>query len=653
MNTLPSVMPSLPSLYQEFIHISRYSRFRWDFSPQRRETWGETISRYVDYMGDHLASNFPKFNYTKELRTEIFDGIANLEVMPSMRAFMTAGAALEKDHLAGYNCSYIPIDNIAAFSEILYVLMCGTGVGFSVERQYIKNLPRVPERLYNGTGEATHIVVKDSKFGWAEAFNKLIHFLYAGAIPTWDTSQLRKKGAPLKTFGGRASGPEPLEDLFNFTVRIFQNALGRRLESIECHDIACKTGESVVVGGVRRSAMISLSNLSDDRMREAKSGNWWETHPHRRLANNSFAATEKPETGVFMQEWLSLYRSKSGERGIFSRYGVQERIRNGLLPRDPNQEFGTNPCGEISLRPLQLCNLSEVVLRANDTRESLARKTRLATILGTIQSTFTKFRFVRDQWSHNCEEERLLGVSMTGIMDCPIVRNPNRDSAILLGALRSYAHEVNAEYAKALGIKKSAAVTTVKPSGTVSQLTDSSSGIHERHAEYYIRRARADKADPLTQFMTDAGFIVEDDVMAPKTTAVFSFLAAAPSDIPPRMNAKAQMDLIKHFSDNWTDHNVSCTVTVKENEWPAVGGWVYDNFDSVCGMSFLPDADHVYRQAPYEAITKAQYDEFSKMVPANVDWSDLKLYEQNDQTVGSQTIACSGNVCEVVDLVAN
>ena len=646
-------MTTLPSLYQEFIHVSRYSRFRHDFSPQRRETWLETVSRYIDYMGDHLTANFPKFNFKNELRDELHGAILNLEVMPSMRALMTAGPALEKDHLAGYNCSYIPIDNPAAFSEILYVLMCGTGVGFSVERQYIKNLPRVPDRLIHADGEATHIVVRDSKLGWAESFQRLITLLYGGVIPTWDVSGVRKKGAPLKTFGGRASGPEPLVDLFNFTIHVFQGAVGRRLESIECHDIACKTGESVVVGGVRRSAMISLSNLSDDRMREAKSGEWFNIHPHRRLANNSYAATEKPETGVFMQEWLSLYRSKSGERGIFSRYGVQERIRNGILPRDPNFEFGTNPCGEISLRPLELCNLSEMILRRNDDTKTLARKARLATILGTFQSTFTKFRFVRDQWQYNCESERLLGVSMTGIMDCPAVRRPTRDSAILLGALRSFAHETNTEYAKALGIVPSKAVTTVKPSGTVSQLTDTASGIHERYAEYYIRRVRADKADPLTQFMTEAGFPVEDDVMAPNSTSIFSFPMAAPTDIPAPMNAREQMELIKHFSTNWTDHNVSCTVTVREHEWPMVGGWVYDNFDNVCGMSFLPSSDHIYRQAPMEKISGATYMEMVKNLPSHVDWTDLQNYEKEDETVGSQTIACSGNSCEIVDLVAN
>jgi ribonucleoside-diphosphate reductase alpha chain len=564
-----------------------------------------------------------------------------------MRALMTAGPAAERDNTCVYNCSYLPVDHPRAFDEAMFILLCGTGVGFSVERQAIQKLPTVPEELTSGEDM---IVVQDSKEGWAKGLRKLISLLYTGDIPTWDLSKIRPAGARLKTFGGRASGPDPLNDLFNFTVAKFKGAAGRKLNSVECHDIMCKIGEVVVVGGVRRSAMISLSNLSDDRMRHAKSGQWWENEGQRALANNSVAYTDKPDMETFMREWTALVESKSGERGIFSREAANKHVeRNGR--RESGKEWGTNPCSEIILRPYQFCNLTEVVVRPTDTEKTLTRKVKLATILGTIQSTYTNMPYLRPVWKRNTEEERLLGVSLTGIMDNEITSKP---SAKTLNKLRDVAVQTNNEVAQQLGVAASAAITCVKPSGTVSQLVDSASGIHARHSEYYIRTVRGDNKDPLTQFMQDAGIPAEPCVMKPDSTTVFSFPTRSPDNAVTRndMTAIEQLELWKMYALEWCEHKPSVTITVRDEEWLKVGAWVFDNFDICSGVSFLPHSDHTYAQAPYQDCDKATYTAALKEMPKKIDWAKLSEYEKEDNTAGSQTLACSGDSCEVVDLTA-
>ncbi|HRP36290.1 MAG TPA: ribonucleoside-triphosphate reductase [Candidatus Dojkabacteria bacterium] len=627
-----------PSFYEEFIYKSRYSR--WLDTEKRRENWDETVHRYLDFIFNHIDLK----DNNGELYGELYNAIYNLEIMPSMRAMMTAGPALERDNTAGYNCSYLPIDDIKAFDEAMYILLCGTGVGFSVERQYIQKLPEVPDRLFDSD---TTIVVKDSKEGWAKAFRQLISLLYSGEIPKWDISRVRAAGVRLKTFGGRASGPGPLEDLFKFTIQKFRLAVGRKFNSLECHDILCKIGEIVVVGGVRRSAMISLSNLSDDRMRKAKMGEWWNTEPHRALSNNSIAYTEKPEVGAFLQEWLSLYESKSGERGIFNRIASQKQAaKNGR--RKSEIDFGTNPCSEIILRPYQFCNLTEVVIRAGDGERDLIRKVHLATILGTLQSTLTYFPYLRKIWQQNTEEERLLGVSLTGQMD-------NIDfvsGKIDLNRLRETAVETNKEWADILGINASTAITCVKPSGTVSQLVDASSGIHARHADFYIRSVRADNKDPLTVFLKETGIPNEPDVMKPDQTTVFYFPIKSPDGSIKRndMSAIQQLEYWKRIQEEWCEHKPSITVSVKEHEWPEVGGWVYKNFDIISGVSFLPYSDHSYRQAPYQECSEKEYTDLKERMPKEIRWDDLSFYEQEDNTAGMTTLACSADGCEVVDL---
>ena len=636
----------LPTSFQEYIHKSRYARYLWE--DNRRETWEETVSRYFDFFTEHLDEQCG-YKLTDNNRTMLQDAVSDLKVMPSMRCLMTAGPALKRENVAGYNCSYLAIDSLRSFDELLYVLMCGTGVGFSVERQYVNELPLINEEFHDTD---TVIMVSDSKLGWAKALRELIYLLAAGQIPQWNMSRVREAGAPLKTFGGRASGPAPLEDLFNFCVNIFRDAAGRKLTSLEAHDIACKIAEVVVVGGVRRSALISLSNLSDDRMRHAKAGRWWESNVQRALANNSACYTEKPDMGIFMEEWKSLYESKSGERGIFNRQAAKDRAeKNGR--RDSNYEFGTNPCSEIILRDREFCNLTEVVIRGEDTEETLVEKVKLATILGTFQSTLTNFRYINRRWGENCEEERLLGVSMTGIMDNALTNGKKKGLEDLLDKLREVAIATNKEWAKQLGIPVSAAITCVKPSGTVSQLVDSASGIHARHNPYYIRTVRADKKDPLAKMMFDAGFPCEDDVTKPDHTWVFSFPVKAPKNGVFRkdMNAVAQLDLWKIYQDHWCEHKPSITVSVKEEEWMDVGAWTYENFNQMSGVSFLPFADHSYRQAPYQDITVLQYNELVKKMPKNVDWLKLQEYETTDTTAGSQELACSADGCEIVDLV--
>ena len=562
-----------------------------------------------------------------------------------MRCLMTAGEALKRENIAGYNCSYIAVDRPQAFDEILYVLMNGTGVGFSVERQFVGNLPTVAEEFYMSD---TIIVVQDSKLGWAKAFKELVAMLYHGQIPKWDLSKVRPAGAPLKTFGGRASGPEPLQRLFEFTKEIFQGAAGRKLSSIECHDIVCKTAEIVVVGGVRRSALISLSNLSDDRMRVAKSGQWWNDNGQRALANNSACYTEKPDVGIFMDEWKALYDSKSGERGIFNRESAK-RIAEKNERRDVGYDFGTNPCSEIILRSREFCNLSEVVVRPEDTEDTLLEKVKLATILGTFQSTLTNFKYVSKEWKKNCVEERLLGVSLTGIMDNKWTAGklPSLDS--LLKNLKQMSVDTNKEWSKKLKINQSAAITCVKPSGTVSQLVDSASGIHARHNPYYIRTVRGDKKDPLTKMMVDMGFPVEDDVMKPLDTSVFSFPIKCSKDAVFRqdMNAIEQLELWKTYQEHWCEHKPSVTISVKETEWIEVGAWVYKNFDLMSGVSFLPYSEHTYKQAPYQDCDEKDYEKLLKKMPVNVDWTKLSDYESSDMTVGSQELACSSGSCEI------
>ena len=629
----------LPTDYQTFIATSRYAR--WLDKQKRRENWGETVSRYMENV-------VAKVTRDEIVLDDLEQAILNLEVMPSMRSVMTAGPAADRDNTCMYNCSFLPVDDVKSFDEAMFILLCGTGVGFSVERQYITKLPEVPDALFTSYDT---IVVHDSKEGWAKALRKLIALLYAGEIPAWDVSRLRPAGAKLKTFGGRASGPAPLVELFKFVVATFKGAVGRKLNSIECHDIMCKIGEVVVVGGVRRSAMISLSNLSDDRMRYAKSGSWWENQPQRALANNSVAYTEKPDALAFMREWTALVESGSGERGVFNRQASKKQAaKNGR--RDASYDFGTNPCSEIILRPYQFCNLTEVVVRATDTVDTLKEKVRLATILGTIQSTYTKFPYLRKIWTTNTEEERLLGVSLTGIMDNPLLTSKNAGLAVTLEELKNVTIKTNPEWAERLGIPVSTAITCVKPSGTVSQLVDSASGIHARHSEYYIRTVRGDNKDPLTQFMKDQGIPSEPCVMKPEQTTVFSFPQKSPPNAVTRndMTAVEQLEAWLVYQRHWCEHKPSVTISVRDSEWVQVGAFVYKHFDEMSGVSFLPHLDHVYEQAPYQDCTKQEYEEMLSFMPTNIDWAKLSEYESEDNTSGMQTLACSGDSCEIVDL---
>jgi len=627
----------LPTDYQTFIATSRYAR--WLEEEGRRETWGETVGRYM--------TNIVAPWLTPTIEKEICDAILSLEVMPSMRSLMTAGKSSARDNTCMYNCSYLPVDDPKSFDEAMFILLCGTGVGFSVERQFITKLPEVPS-LFDSD---TTVVIKDSKEGWAKGLRQVLALLWAGEIPKWDVSKVRPAGARLKTFGGRASGPAPLVDLFNFAVTTFKGAQGRRLSSLECHDLMCKIGEVVVVGGVRRSAMISLSNLSDDRMRHAKSGNWWENASHRALANNSVSYSEKPDSMAFMREWTALMESGSGERGIFNREAsVRQAAKNGR--RESNYEFGTNPCSEIILRPNQFCNLTEVVIRANDSIEDLTRKVRLATILGTIQSTYTHFPYLRKVWGTNTEAERLLGVSLTGIMDNKLMTLANEGLSKTLEHLRDVAISTNAEWADRLGIPHSTAITCVKPSGTVSQLVDSASGIHARHSPYYIRTVRGDNKDPLTEFMKSQGIPNEPDVMKPDATTVFSFPMQSPMGAvhTADMTALEQLEMWLMYQRHWCEHKPSVTINVKADEWFEVGAFVYKHFDEMSGVSFLPFNEHTYQQAPYQECLATDYHILLDQMPDNIDWNKLADYEKEDNTSGMQTMACSGDVCEMVDI---
>ena len=636
--------------YENFIALSRYAR--WMPEENRRETWGETVDRYFDFMLNHLGKNH---GYTpdEKLVAELKDAVYNRNVMPSMRSVMTAGAALDRDHVAGYNCSFVPVDNPRSFDETMYILMCGTGVGFSVEYKYVNKLPAVPESFEKST---TVIVVEDSKTGWAKAYRELLAMLWVGQIPAIDVSKLRPAGARLKTMGGRSSGPQPLINLFDFTIAKFKTAAGRQLKPIEAHDIMCKIGEIVVVGGVRRSAMISLSNINDIEMAAAKSGNWWENNSQRALSNNSVAYSRKPEMEQFIAEWKNLYDSKSGERGIYNVAAAQKQAARWGR-RDPEIHYGTNPCSEIILRPYQFCNLSEVVIRENDTPKTVAEKVRLATILGTWQSTLTDFKYLRKIWKDNTEEERLLGVSLTGQFGNKFFSGKENLNELgkTLEDLREYARETNKAEATKIGINESAAITCVKPSGTVSQLTGVSSGMHAWHSAYYIRTVRGDKKDPLSTFLKEVGIPVEDDFMKPNDTYVFSFPVKAPEGAIVRddLTAIDHLNTWLVYQREWCEHKPSITVSVKEDEWMAVGAWVYEHFDEVSGISFLPHSDHSYKQAPYQEVTETEYLELLAKMPSNIRWEDLSFYETEDGTSGTQTLACTsdGN-CEIVDISA-
>jgi ribonucleoside-triphosphate reductase len=627
--------------YNEYIAKSRYSRFLDDKG--RREHWPETVERYFDFMEGHLRKKHD-YEMPVGLRERLQEAVTNLEVVPSMRSIMTSGDALERQNVAGYNCSYLPIDDPKAFDEAMYILLCGTGVGFSVEQKYVNKLPEIPCKLYDS--EST-IVVKDSKEGWAKALRQVIALLYAGEIPKWDVSSVRPAGARLKTFGGRASGPEPLVELFKYVVSKFKGAAGRRLTSLEAHDILCKVGEVVVVGGVRRSAMISLSDLSDDRMAHAKAGNWWDGNGQRALANNSAVYDSKPTVGQFMREWTSIYESHSGERGIFNRYASKlQAAKNGR--RNEDQEWGTNPCSEIILRPYQFCNLSSVIVRSDDNVESLRNKVAMATILGTFQSTLTSFPYLRKIWQTNTEEERLLGVSMTGILDNKLLNDPdNAELPAFLEELRAVAVATNAEFADAMGINRSVAITAIKPEGTVSQLAGTASGIHPQHSSFYIRRVRSDNKDPLTDFLKAQGFPAEADFYKPDSTTVFSF----PMKVAPGALLREDLDAIKHlrlwllYQRHYCEHKPSVTISVREEEWPTVGAWVWDNFDEITGVSFLPMDGGTYKQAPYESITEAEYEKLIAAMPAGIDWEAFK--EGQDNVEGAQMLACTAGVCEI------
>ena len=638
---------SITDPYRNFIHVSRYSR--WLEEKGRRETWVETVDRYMDFMKNHLVKNY---NYDEnDIKfSQVRESIINHKVMPSMRAMMTAGPALERDHIAAYNCSFIAVDSLRSFDEAMYILMNGTGVGFSVEQKYIENLPVIAEEMFQTN---TTIVVEDSKLGWAKSFKELIGLLVTGQIPEWDMSKVRPSGARLKTFGGRASGPEPLNDLFKFTVETFSIAKGRRLKSIEAHDLMCKVGEVVVVGGVRRSALISLSNLDDFEMAKAKSGQWWETEGQRALANNSAVYNSKPNTAQFLREWRNLYESKSGERGIYNLDAVRKHI-DKFDRRDSSKVAGTNPCGEILLRANQFCNLTEVVIDAEDTVETLLTKIRLATILGTWQSTLSNFKYIRKTWQSNTEEERLLGVSLTGIFGNKLTGKLHPELNTMLTQMRELAVSENAKEADKLGINHSTAITTVKPSGTVSQLTGVSSGIHPWYSKYYIRSVRADNKDPLTAFLKDFGVPNEPDVMKPDMTTVFYFPIKAPDNatVTKDLSATEHLEVWKAYRTFWTEHNPSVTINVAEDEWLDVGAWVFKNFDSIGGVSFLPLSEHSYRQAPYQEITEEEYNEAVKSMPTNIPWQSLPLYELEDTTTGSQELSCTAGSCDVVDLVS-
>jgi len=624
--------------FQNYIFKSRYAR--WIPEKGRREDWSETVHRYIEFISKRIPTDI-----REETSKELENAILNLEVMPSMRAMMTAGKALEKDEVAAYNCSYLAIDDPRAFDEAMYISMCGAGLGFSVERQYVNQLPTVAENFYPVD---TIIKIRDSKIGWASGFRQLIALLYGGSIPQWDLSSVRPAGMPLKTFGGRASGPGPLDRLFKFTVQLFKNAAGRKLTSLECHDLMCMVADIVVSGGVRRSAMISLSNLSDDRMRNAKNGQWWIENPQRALANNSAVYTEKPEMVTFIREWLSLCESRSGERGIYNRDAAVKKAKSVGRRKWEGIEFGINPCGEIILRSKGLCNLTEVVCRPSDDAASLERKIRLAAILGTLQSTLTEFRYLRKDWQKNAEEERLLGVSLSGIMDNPLLSTNGKELTVLLDHLRLHAVATNVEWAERLGITPSVAVTCVKPSGTVSQLVNCSPGIHTRFSEYLMRAIREDRKNPIGAFLKACGVPNEPDVTKPNDVDVFFFPLASPEGSITRnkLTAIEQLELYLTYRQHWTEHNPSTTIYVRDHEWLEVATWVYKHFDQIGGIAFLPFTNHIYKQAPYTEISEVEYRAANLKMP-EIDWSKLPEFEKDDHTTAMKEVACSNGSCDL------
>ena len=633
--------PAFLGTYEKFIASSRYAR--WMPKEDRRENWDETCRRYTDYWLDKELIN-------EKEADELFRAVHEGLVMPSMRCMMTAGKALDRDNVAGFNCSYVAIDHPLAFSELMYILLCGTGVGFSVEKKYTDKLPSIADEF---TASDVVIRVADSKIGWVEAVKELVALLYAGKVPTWDTSKVRPAGAVLKTFGGRASGPGPLEALMVYTVETFKVAAGRKLTTLEAHDLCCKIAEVIVVGGVRRSALISLSDPDDSRLRNAKSGSWWLSHPERALANNSAVYDSKPEFSFFLNEVKSLYDSMSGERGLFSREACKNIVTSHGR-RDPDHSFGCNPCSEIILRPNQFCNLSELVVREGDSIEDLKYKAKVATIFGTLQSTLTDFRYLRKVWKKNTEEEALLGVSMTGIMDHSVLSGGEGPELLeeYLVELRKVCLDTNRKWAKRLGVNPSAAITCIKPSGTVSQLTNTASGIHPRFSRHYIRTVRADVKDPMAQYMKQVGFPCEPDVMKPDTTLVFSFPIKSPlsSVTVDEVGALQQLELWKAYQLFWCEHKPSITVYYKPEEFLPCMSWIWDNFSLASGISFLPYSEHTYQQAPYQEIDEAAYTRALKEMPKDINWQDLADFESEDMTAGAQTLSCSAGQCEVVDL---
>lgn len=639
----------IDNAFQQFIHTSRYAR--WDDEKGRRETWEETVDRYMEFMDEHLRKN-NDYEIPVNQFNKVRKAILEMRVLPSMRSLMTAGPALAKNNISGFNCSFVPVDSPRAFDEILYILMHGTGVGFTVESNNVDKLPAVADEFED---TATIIVVEDSKEGWQKAFKELVAMLYAGNVPTWDVSKVRAKGERLKTFGGRASGPEPLVKLFEFTQRLFVNAAGRKLTALECHDLVCKIAEIVVVGGVRRSALISLSDINDQEIAKSKSGAWWHENSQRSLANNSAVYTRKPEADVFLREWTGLVESKSGERGLFNRAAAAKAAGRSGRRTTEGIAFGTNPCSEIVLRPYQFCNLSTIPVQGEDTLEDLMEKVEIATILGTWQSTLTNFKGIRSIWKKNTEEERLLGVSMTGIFGNALLNGRIEGLEQRLESLRDHAVKTNAVLADEIGIARSAAVTCVKPEGTTSSLTLTSSGIHPWHSQYYIRTVRGDKKDPLTQFLMDSGIPYEDDLMNKDATVVFSYPTKAPDGALTRNDFTAieHLELWLKYQRHWCEHKPSVTISVKDDEWISVAAWVYDHFDEISGVSFLPYSDHTYAQAPYQEITKEEYDAAVAAMPTDIMWTLLGHYEESDEAViGGRELACSGNAggCDVVDI---
>ena len=625
----------------EFVYYRSYSR--WIEEENRRETWIETVDRYMNFMRENLDDALSPEEYQ-----EIHDAVLRQEVMPSMRLMWSAGEAAKATNVAAYNCSYIAPTKIEDFAEIMYVSMCGAGVGFSIESQTAQQLPQIKKQ----TGERlpAHIV-HDSKEGWCNALTAGLRTWFTGKDVDFDFSKLRPEGARLKTMGGRSSGPGPLRDLMDFTRRKILARQGRRLSNLDVHDIICKIGDIVVSGGVRRSALISLSDFDDIEMRDAKKGQFYIKDPQRSLANNSTVYNEKPSATQFMEEWLALAKSGTGERGIFNRGGLKHQVpaRRWKVLKDDEPTWGTNPCGEIILRSKEFCNLTEIVARQEDTEDTLMRKARLATILGTYQSSLTDFPYISKDWKENCDEERLLGVSVTGQWDSQAVRDPE-----VLKKLLAEARRVNKIYAARFGVAPSTAITCVKPSGTVSQLVDASSGMHPRHSEYYIRRIRISATDSLFQMLKDQKVPYKPEVgqaSGSANTYVIEFPVKAPKSAKFRddVSAITQLEHWKMVKQNYTEHNPSVTISVGDGEWIDVAHWLYGNWDILGGLSFLPREETVYQLAHYEAITKERYDEMKKTFPA-IDFSQIVLYEKDDTTSGAKELACVSGVCEIQEL---